>query len=445
MAGLLAGLLSMSAITVQNLGKAYKQYPTRWSRLAEWIDPRGKPRHQLHWVLKDINFSVSPGEAVGIIGVNGAGKSTLLKMITGTTQPTTGSVQINGRVAALLELGMGFHPDFTGRQNAYMAGQLLGYSVEEIAALMPEIEAFAEIGDYIDQPMRVYSSGMQVCLAFSVATMSRPDILIVDEALSVGDAYFQAKCYTRINQFKQDGTTLVLVSHSPGDVVKHCERAIFLKDGEIRLDASSRDATNIYLDELFGKCKARDAEEITAEIENRPSEIFYGEAENFHTRPGYRKEEYRWGQGGATILDYSIISEGQHYPPQIESNALTDFYFKTRFNADFDSIVPGLLIKTLEGIFLYGTNSFISSQNASPIPAKNGDLMVFRFSLPMSLNEGYYLVSFGVSSGDPQNELIPLDRRYDSVLIHVTRSLQFWGIVDLAAKFQLLKSAKAEG
>ena len=156
-------------------------------------------------MLQDINFSVNPGEAVGIIGINGAGKSTLLKMITGTTQPTTGSVHITGRVAALLELGMGFHPDFTGRQNAFMAGQLLGYSVEEIARLMPEIEAFAEIGDYIDQPVRVYSSGMQMRLAFSVATAIRPDVLIVDEALSVGDAYFQHKSFDRIRQFREAG------------------------------------------------------------------------------------------------------------------------------------------------------------------------------------------------------------------------------------------------
>ena len=161
--------------------------------LAEWLLPGDRPRHTLKWVLRDVSFTVAPGEAVGIIGLNGAGKSTLLKMITGTTQPTEGSVFMSGRVAALLELGMGFHPDFTGRQNAYMAGQLLGYSVEDIARLMPEIEAFAEIGDYIDQPVRVYSSGMQMRLAFSVATAIRPDTLIVDEALSVGDTYFQHK------------------------------------------------------------------------------------------------------------------------------------------------------------------------------------------------------------------------------------------------------------
>ena len=166
----------MGAITVTNLGKAYKQYANRWARLAEWILPWVKAQSTLKWVLQDISFAIQPGEAVGIIGINGAGKSTLLKMITGTTQPTSGSVHITGRVAALLELGMGFHPDFTGRQNAMMAGQLLGLSGQEVEQLMPEIEAFAEIGDYIDLPVRVYSSGMQMRLAFSVATAKRPDV-----------------------------------------------------------------------------------------------------------------------------------------------------------------------------------------------------------------------------------------------------------------------------
>jgi lipopolysaccharide transport system ATP-binding protein len=210
----------MGSIHVAGLGKAYKQYPNRWSRLAEWLLPAGGPRHKLKWVLQDVSFQVAPGEAVGLIGINGAGKSTLLKLITGTTQPTTGGVQMQGKVAALLELGMGFHPDFSGRQNVVMAGQLLGLSIEEIAQLMPQIEAFADIGDYIDQPVRVYSSGMQMRLAFSVATARRPDILIVDEALSVGDAYFQHKSFDRIRQFRKEGTTLAAgLARQAGDPV----------------------------------------------------------------------------------------------------------------------------------------------------------------------------------------------------------------------------------
>ncbi|WP_459582289.1 ABC transporter ATP-binding protein [Dickeya oryzae] len=180
-------------ISISGLNKAYKMYPTRWSRLVEWISPFNIKRHELKWVLKDINFDIHTGESVGIIGSNGAGKSTLLKIITGTTTGTNGNVSVSGRISALLELGIGFHPDFTGRQNVYMSGQLLGLSHNEINTLMPEIESFAEIGDYIDQPVRVYSSGMQVRLAFSLATAVRPDILIVDEALAVGDIFFPAK------------------------------------------------------------------------------------------------------------------------------------------------------------------------------------------------------------------------------------------------------------
>ena len=223
----------MGTITVTELGKAYKQYLNRWSRLIEWLKSGHVKRHQLKWVLQDISFTVKAGEAVGIIGINGAGKSTLLKLITGTTLPTTGSVHMTGRVAALLELGMGFHPDFTGRQNAFMAAQLMGISNDEIVRQMPEVEAFAEIGEYIDQPVRVYSSGMQMRLAFSVATAMRPDILIVDEALSVGDAYFQHKSFDRIRQFQKAGTTLLIVSHDKAAIQSICDQAILLKAGRL--------------------------------------------------------------------------------------------------------------------------------------------------------------------------------------------------------------------
>jgi lipopolysaccharide transport system ATP-binding protein len=358
-------------------------------------------------------------------------------MITGTTQPTTGTVRITGRVAALLELGMGFHPDFTGRQNVYMAGQLRGYSPDEMVKLMPEIEAFAEIGDYIDQPLRVYSSGMQVRLAFAVATAVRPDVLIVDEALAVGDAYFQAKCYDRISQYKKLGTTLLLVTHSVGDVVKHCTRALFIHDGLLAHDGDACDVTNLYMDALFGKRKLESARKGDMDLSDYPA-MNAGLNDLFHTHPGYRKEEHRWGQGGAAILDYLIVSKGEQYPGRIESRQRTDFYFKVHFEQHFDSVVPGFLIKTIEGIFLYGTNSFISSNGREFISAKKGEIMVFKFALPMSLNEAYYLISFGISAGDPLSTLTPLDRRYDSVMVNVMRPLPaFLGIADLGASFEV--------
>ncbi|HEN3619177.1 TPA: ABC transporter ATP-binding protein, partial [Yersinia enterocolitica] len=220
----------ISSVSVKNLGKAYKQYPTKLGRLKEWIFP--KKYHTLNWVLRFVDFNINPGESVGIIGINGAGKSTLLKLITGTAAPTEGNVTIRGRVAALLELGMGFHPDFTGRQNVFMSGQLLGLSVPEIEKLMPEIIKFSEIGDYIDQAVRVYSSGMQVRLAFSVATAVRPDVLIIDEALSVGDAYFQHKSFERIKEFKRQGTTLLIVSHDKQAIQNICDKVILIAKGQ---------------------------------------------------------------------------------------------------------------------------------------------------------------------------------------------------------------------
>lgn len=236
----------MAKISVATIGKAYKKYPTHWARLREWVTPGTRKFHRETWVLKDISFEVEPGEAVGIIGINGAGKSTLLKIITGTTLPTTGAVTITGRVAAMLELGMGFHPDFTGRQNVYMAGQLLGMSGEEITRLMPEIESFAEIGDYLDQPVRVYSSGMQMRLAFSVATAIRPDVLIVDEALSVGDAYFQHKSFDRIREFRNQGTTLLIVSHDKASIQSICDRAILLNAGTIAMQGDPEAVMDFY-------------------------------------------------------------------------------------------------------------------------------------------------------------------------------------------------------
>lgn len=428
----------MGAITVTNLGKAYKQYPSRWSRLAEWVLPWQKPRHSFKWVLQDINFTINPGEAVGIVGINGAGKSTLLKMITGTTQPTTGSVHITGRVAALLELGMGFHPDFTGRQNVFMAGQLLGYSKEEIALLMPGIEAFAEIGDYIDQPVRVYSSGMQSRLAFAVATASRPDILIVDEALSVGDVRFQSKCYERVNKYRREGMTLLLVSHAPMDLAKHCGRAIFIKNGRVVIDGPSKDVVNLYLDTLFGKKEENVSPKAAlSDMKKTQAAVMNLVSNKFEFRPGYRKEEYRWGRGGAKIIDYLIVSNGVEYPVTIESGSYFDIYFTVRFDEDIDNVTPGILIKTIEGFFIYGTNSHISSNGKKSISACKRSVMTYRFSFPMMLNEGSYLMSLGVSSGDPDLQTEPLDRRYDSIIFTVVNKRHMWGIVDMAADFNL--------
>ena len=202
----------MSLMIVNELGKAYRTYKSEWHRFGRWMGIPCEPNEE-HWVLRHLNFEIQPGEAVGIVGENGAGKSTLLKMITGTLQPTEGAIQVNGRIAAILELGMGFNPELSGRENVFHAAGLMGFTSQQIQDAMADIEAFAEIGEYFDQPVRTYSSGMQMRVAFAVATAYRPEILIVDEALSVGDAHFQHKSFNRIREFRKQGTSLLIVSH----------------------------------------------------------------------------------------------------------------------------------------------------------------------------------------------------------------------------------------
>jgi len=435
----------MSLLSVSNLGKAYRVYASEFQRIGRWLGLPIKPSEE-HWVIKGVNFTINSGESIGIVGQNGAGKSTLLKMITGTLQPSEGNVQINGRIAAILELGMGFTPELSGRQNVFHSAGLMGFSAAEISEAMPDIEAFAEIGEYFNEPVRTYSSGMQMRVAFAVATAFKPDLLIVDEALSVGDSYFQAKCFKRIRQYRDEGMTLILVSHSADDIVRHCERAILLKNGHVELDGPSRDVTNRYLDELFGKKKGV-GHQTEVSSPGLIQEDFLSANDVFATRGGYNPSEYRWGHGGAAILDYLVIVDGERFPSRIESNSNADFYFKVKFDADFESVVPGFLIKTIDGVFLYGTNSFVSSRGQAVVSVQAGDIKIFKFSLPLNLNAGDFLVSFGVSSGDPLvGTLVPLDRRYDSVMLKISRSVQFWGISDMGATFNVeyLEASGAE-
>lgn len=409
----------MGTITIANLGKAYKQYPTRWSRLVEWLIPGAAPRHRLKWILQDVSFNVMPGEAVGIIGVNGAGKSTLLKMITGTTQPTTGSVNITGRMAALLELGMGFHPDFTGRQNAFMAGQILGMRVEDISRLMPEIEAFAEIGDYIDQPVRVYSSGMQVRLAFAVATAVRPDILIVDEALSVGDAYFQHKCFSKIRQFQEQGTTLLFVSHDLAAVRALCARSVWLDKGAVRevgetkvvLDAY---ATAIYAKEQDVENASRQAANMAHETKETPKPkrdcrldfINQSNLRNDIEMFDFDPDAPRWGDGAAKVksaylqdvhgVPLSWVIGGEEVVLVIEAEA----------GHYLHNVIVGFQVRDRLGQNLFGDNTYITMLDA-PVNVGAGELFrtKFHFLMPI-LPQGTYAVTVAIVAGSQQEHVV---------------------------------------
>ena len=367
----------MGSITVSQLGKAYKLYPTRWSRLIEWIVPFSPPQHQLKWVLQDISFEVRPGEAVGIIGINGAGKSTLLKMITGTTLPTTGSVHISGNIAAMLELGMGFHPDFTGRQNVFMSGQLLGMSAEEIAQRMPEIEAFAEIGSYMDQPVRVYSSGMQMRVAFSVATARRPDVLIIDEALSVGDAYFQHKSFDRIRQFRQEGTTLLLVSHDRGAIQSICDRAILLESGRLIKEGSPEDVSDYYNALLAQRQSNNTIRQVKTE-DGRTQTLS--------------------GTGEATVHEIALLDENRQPVDLVDAGTPVTLQVKIRVMAPIARLILGYMIKDRLGQTMFGTNT---EHLEKPIlDLKPGDEVEYRFDFPANFGPGSYSITTGLSSTD---------------------------------------------
>jgi lipopolysaccharide transport system ATP-binding protein len=372
----------MGALTVSGLGKAYRQYPARWSRLLEWLLelllPGAPPRHTLKWVLQDVSFTVAPGEAVGLVGINGAGKSTLLKLVAGITQASAGSVRLQGRLAALLELGMGFHPDFTGRQNAVMAGQLLGMSAAEVVRLMPQIEAFAEIGDYIDQPLRVYSSGMQVRLAFAVATVRRPDILVVDEALSVGDAYFQHKSIERIRQFRRQGTTLLLVSHDKQAIQSLCDRALLLDGGRLVRMGAPEEIMDYY----------------NALIAERENDRLRASVRVIDTRAG--KLQTISGTGEATVADIALLDEHGARVEVVDVGAPVTLRVTVRAHATIPRMVLGYMIKNRLGQPMYGTNTHLKELPLADVAA--GEDVVYRFAFPMNLGPGSYSVATAIVS-----------------------------------------------
>ncbi|HUN90557.1 MAG TPA: ABC transporter ATP-binding protein [Burkholderiaceae bacterium] len=364
----------MGAITVNRLGKAYRRYPDRRSRLLEWVMPWRGPRHEATWVVRDVTFRLQPGEAIGIIGGNGAGKSTLLKLIAGTTQPTSGSVSVTGRVAALLELGMGFHPDFTGRQNVVMAGQLLGFTAGEMAALLPDIERFAEIGTYIDQPVRILSSGMQVRLAFAVATAVRPDILIVDEALSVGDAYFQHKSFDRIRQFREAGTSLLIVSHDKTAIQSVCDRALLLEKGELIKDGSPEEVADFY--------NALIAERGHWSVEQ--------------SRASDGRTRTTSGTRAATVECIEILDAHSRRVEVVDVGQPVVLRIVVRVHAALPRLVLGYMVKDRLGQPMFGTNTHLRERPLVDVAA--GSAYEYRFEFPANFGPGSYSVTTSLSS-----------------------------------------------
>lgn len=423
-------------VSVSSLGKCYHMYDDPRKRLLQMLYRGRRKFYKEFWALRDISFEIKRGETVGIVGKNGSGKSTLLQLICGTLSPTAGTVETRGRIGALLELGSGFNPEFTGRENIYLNAALLGLSRAEIDSCFDKIVAFADIGDFLDQPVKMYSSGMVVRLAFAVQAQVSPDILIVDEALAVGDAKFQAKCFARLKDLKDQGTSILLVTHSSEQIVSHCSRAILLDEGRMIQVGDPRQIVNRYLDLLFGKERVVDLPDLATD---RPACGALGQTESgqlswaedrFASRPLYNPHEYRWGDGKARILDFTLEADGDSFPGVIQTGQRIEIRLAVQFLAEIQSPIFGVTVKTKEGMTVYGANSESLDAEVFRELGSASSVVQMRATLSCSLAPGDYFISVGVATC-AGGEIVPHDRRFDAIHIQVAPQRRFFGISDL--------------
>lgn len=406
-------------LEVQNLGKSYQQWGSNFRRIFSWFHPGIRPLAE-NWVLEDISFSVESGEAVGIIGQNGAGKSTLLKLITGTVFPTKGSVKTIGQVSAILELGMGFNPELTGRQNAYHAAGLLGYSYSDIENNMSNIESFAEIGDYFDQPVRTYSSGMQMRVAFSVATSFRPAILIVDEALSVGDSYFQQKCFQRIREFSKKGTTLLFVTHDIVGILEICSRAIYLRKGQMVFDGNPQKAVSLYQKDV----------------------IFHSAIPSNDTESMKSPSNLQGAEGSLITPDVSCLAvnfydENNNNITTITSETRVTLAIKYQIHRFLNDPHVGFKILNRLGNVIFETNTYCMGRTIGPIE-KNKIIETY-FNFPMDLAPGNYTIIVGMANegydmSSFKEHLSYLTNIMTFTMIPNTASITWSGIINIHPK-----------
>ena len=457
-------------ISVKDVSKVYRLYDRAIDRLLESVSIRKKSYHKDFFALRDISFSVKKGEAVGIIGTNGSGKSTMLKIITGVLTPTGGTVETRGSICALLELGAGFNQDYTGIENIYMNGTMMGISKEEMDKKLPDILDFADIGDFVNQPVKSYSSGMFVRLAFALYISIDPEILIVDEALSVGDVFFQAKCYHRMDELKKKGTTILMVTHDLGSVMKYCDRVILFNKGKKVgeglpgemvdqykkiLAGKNPDAEKFVEEQDFlGEGRANRREEASGTKESRKRQegaplsereraLSSGQEESGTTSsaPRLMKEEMAinpsaqlYGNGKAEIYDFGIFDhEGKLSNILVKGESFT-IKERIRFHAAIAAPIFTFTIKDKRGMDLTGTNTLFEGENIPSVKA--GDEYLCSFTQKMNLQGGEYLLSISCT-GFEGGEHTVYDRKYDITSITVLSNKKTVGIYDMESKVTL--------
>ena len=410
------------AIRVKHLEKMYKLYNKPSDRLRETLGLRVPVKE--HYALKDVSFDVKRGETVGIIGTNGSGKSTILKIITGVLNPTKGEVEVDGRISALLELGAGFNMEYSGIENVYLNGTMMGFSREEIDARLQDILDFADIGDFVYQPVKSYSSGMFVRLAFAVAINIDPEILIVDEALSVGDVFFQAKCYRKFDEFKAHGRTILFVSHDLSSIARYCDRVILLNKGVKLEEGSPKQMVDMYKQLLVGQDPAKAEEEKPA---GQPKE-------NWNSQFQVNPDMLEYGSRLAEIVDFAVLDEKGRCTNTIEKGSTFKIRMKVAFRETIQEPIMAFTFKDIKGTEITGTNTLF--EKAAVEHSDAGDVCTVTFTQDMYLQGGEYLLSFGCT-GYKDGEFTVFHRLYDACNVTVVSAKNTVGFYDMNSAVEI--------
>lgn len=430
-----------TVISIKNLTKEYKMYPRKKDRLIETIFPSIK-RHSTFKALDDLNLEIKKGEILGILGKNGAGKSTLLKIVTGVVVPTWGEVKVNGKISSLLELGTAFNMELTGIENIYQHGQVMGLTNEEIEATKQDVIDFADIGDHLYQPVKTYSSGMFARLAFACAINVDPEILIVDEVLSVGDMAFQLKCFKKFQQFKERGKTILFVTHSIGDVLKNCTRTIILENGKKTFDGDVKDGVELYKKIITGNAPSQVKENLNqekAKEENKKEKKNIKEKDpntwksHFNENPNL----IEYGNLRAEVIDYGIFDENNNYLNVIDNEKTVVLKSKVKFNDEVDNPIFTMTVKDFQGNDIAGTNSMI--EKVYPGKFHKGDIVEAEFKQKLPLAPNKYTLSFSCTHINANGELEVLNRKYEALLIEIVATKDNVGLVRLDTEMKVKK------
>lgn len=415
------------ALKVENVSKIYKLYAGNTDRLKESLHPLRRKYHQDFYALKNVSFDVRQGETIGIVGRNGSGKSTLLKLVTGIITPTSGRISVNGRISALLELGAGFNPELTGRENIFFSGAIMGYTPSEIKDRLESILDFADIGVFIDQPVKMYSSGMFVRLAFAVAINVDPDILIIDEALAVGDFGFQSKCYKKFHDFKQSGKTILFVTHSLDSVIRYCDRAFVMDNGHKIAEAEPKDAIDIYK-KLIVDCHVPD-DSVSDEPEKEIAHI--------KSKSGVNHNALSYGIGGAEIIEADIVDASGGCAGKVLNGDRFTVRMKVRFLDDLIDPIFAFTVKDLKGMEITGTNTWF--QHIDTGLKHKGEEITVSFSQELNLQPGGYVLSLGCT-GFADGKFVVYHRLYDILFFEAVAGAEHVGFYNPKSEIEIIGS-----